>query len=100
MAYKYDLRNEGKRAEMLRREEEAYLAKWLACGADRSSFAELRKLHLEEFALQQKTGRSKAEMAEKGEALKIRLSRLWDDIRGELYRHTVRSYLRDDRVLR
>lgn len=100
VAYKYDLRNEGKRSEMLRREEEAYLAKWLAYGADRGSFAELRKLHLEEFALQQKTGRSEAEMAEKREALKIRLSRLWDDIRGELYRHTVRSYLRDERVLR
>jgi hypothetical protein len=100
VAYKYDLRNEGKRAEMLRGEEEAYLAKWLACGADRSSFAELRKLYLEEFALQQRAGRSEAEMAEKREALKIRLCRLWDDIRGELYRHTVRSYQRDDLALR
>jgi hypothetical protein len=58
VAYKYDLRNEGKRAEMLRREEEAYRDKWLACGASNSNFEDLRKLYLEEFAIQQLAGRS------------------------------------------
>jgi hypothetical protein len=85
VAYKYDLRNEGKRAEMLRREEEACRDKWLACGASNSSFEDLRKLYLEEFATQQSTVRSEAEMAEKRAALDIKLNKLWDDVKRELH---------------
>lgn len=85
VAYKYDLRNEGKRAEMLRREEEAYRNKWLACGASNSSFEDLRKLYLEEFAIQQLAGRSEAEMAEKRAALDTKLNKLWDDVKRELH---------------
>jgi hypothetical protein len=85
VAYKYDLRNEGKRAEMLRREEEAYRDKWMACGASNSSFEDLRKLYLEEFAIQQLAGRSEAEMAEKRATLDIKLNKLWDDVKWELH---------------
>jgi hypothetical protein len=84
VAYKYDLRNEGKRAQMLRREEEAYRDKWLACGASKRSFEDLRKLYLEEFSIKQLAGRREAEMAEKRSALEIKLDKLWDDIRSEL----------------
>jgi hypothetical protein len=84
VAYKYDLRNEGRRAQMLRREEEAYLDKWLACGASKSSFEDLRKLYLEEFSIRQLIGRSEAEMAEKRATLDINLNKLWEDIRSEL----------------
>ena len=86
VAYQYDLRNESKRAEKLRDEEEACLDKWLACGVSGSSFADLRELHLEEFALQQTNARSEAEMAEKRAALDIKSDKLWDGIRRELYR--------------
>jgi hypothetical protein len=85
VAYKYDLRNEGKRAEMLRREEEAYLGEWLACGASKRSFEDLRKLYLEEFSIRQLTGRSEAEMAEKRAALDIKLDKLWEDVKSELH---------------
>jgi hypothetical protein len=85
VAYKYDLRNEGKRAEMLRREEEAYRDKWMACGASNSSFEDLRKLYLEEFAIQQLAGRSEAEMAEKRAVFDIKLNKLWDDVKRELH---------------
>ncbi|OJY11886.1 MAG: hypothetical protein BGO99_10550 [Nitrosospira sp. 56-18] len=85
MAYKYDLRNEGKRAQMLRREEEACLDEWLACGASRGRFEDLRKLYLEEFSIRQPAGRSEAEMAEKRVALEIKLSKFWDDVRSELH---------------
>jgi hypothetical protein len=85
VAYKYDLRNEGKRAQMLRREEEAYLDKWLACGASKPSFEDLRKLYLEEFSIRQPAGRSETEMAEKRAALDIKLDKLWDDVRSELH---------------
>jgi hypothetical protein len=84
-AYKYDLHNEGKRAEMLCREEEAYLDKWLACGASKSSFEDLRKFYLEEFAIRQLTGRSEAEMAEKRAALDITSKKFWDDVKRELH---------------
>jgi hypothetical protein len=85
VAYKYDLRNEGKRAGMLRREEETYRDKWITCGASNSNFEDLRKLYLEGFAIQQLTGRSEAEMAEKRAALDIRLNKLWDDVKRELH---------------
>jgi hypothetical protein len=85
VAFKYDLRNEGKRAEMLRREEEAYRDKWLGCGAGNSSFEDLRKLYLEEFAIQQLAGRGEAEMAEKRAALDTKLNKLWDDVKRELH---------------
>jgi hypothetical protein len=85
VAYKYDLRNEGKRAEMLRGEEEACRDKWLACGASNSSFEDLRQLYLEEFAMWQLRGQSEAEMAEKRAALDIKLNKLWDDVRSELH---------------
>ena len=94
VAYKYDLRNEGKRAEMLRREEEAYRDKWLACGASNSSFEDLRKLYLEELAIQQLAGRSEAEMAEKRAALDIKLNKLWDDVKRELHAHLGEPILR------
>jgi hypothetical protein len=95
VAYKYDLRNEGKRAEMLCRKEEAYRDEWLACGASNSSFEDLRKLYLEEFAIQQLTGRSEVEMAEKRAALDIKSSKLWDSIRRELYSDIGGSILQD-----
>ena len=85
VAYKYDLRNEGKRAQMLRREEEAYRDKWLACGASKRSFEDLRKFYREEFSIRQQTGRSEAEMAEKRAVLDIKLDKLWDDVRSELH---------------
>lgn len=70
---------------MLRREEEAYLDKWLACGASKRSFEDLRKLYLEEFSIRQPAGRSEAEMAEKRTDLDIKLDKLWDDVRSELH---------------
>jgi hypothetical protein len=85
VAYKYDLHNEGKREEMLRREEEAYRDKWVICGASNCSFEDLRNLYLEEFAIQQLTGRSEAEIAEKRAALDIKLNKLWDDVKRELH---------------
>jgi hypothetical protein len=85
VAYKYDLRNEGKRAEMLRGEEEACRNRWLAYGASKSSFEDLRQLYLEEFAMRQLTGQSEAKMAEKRAALDIKLNKLWDDVRSELH---------------
>lgn len=84
VAYKYDIRNEAKRAETLRGEEEACRNKWVTCGASNGSFEDLRKLYLEEFAIQQLTGRSEAEIAAKRAALDITLTKLWDDVRREL----------------
>ena len=86
VAYKYDFRSEGKRAEMLHDEEEAYLHKWLSCGASKSSFEDLRALYWEEFALEQLINQSEAEMMEKRTALDMRLNQLWDDIKWGLYR--------------
>lgn len=86
VAYKYDFRSEGKRAEMLHGEEEAYLHEWLSCGASKSSFEDLRALYWEEFLLEQSINQSEAEMTEKHAALNIRLNKLWDDIKRGLYR--------------
>ena len=72
---------------MLRREEEAYLDKWLACGASKRNFEDLRKLYLEEFSIRQTAGRGEAEMAEKRAALDIKLNKLWGDVKRELHAH-------------
>lgn len=86
VAYQYDFRSEGKRAEMLHGEEEDYLQKWLSCGASKSSFENLRALYWEAFTLEQLISQSEAEMMEKRTALNLRLNQLWDDIKWALYR--------------
>jgi hypothetical protein len=86
VAYQYDFRSEGKRAEILHGEEEDYLQKWLSCGGSKSNFENLRALYWEEFALEQLISQSEAEMMEKRAALNLRLNQLWDDISWGSYR--------------
>ncbi|MEO6823282.1 MAG: hypothetical protein ABI167_00855 [Nitrosospira sp.] len=88
LAYQYDLWNERKRVKMLQREEAAYLAKWLACGARRESFEALHALCLEEHALGKLTDASEMEMSGKRAALDIKMAKLWNDIKLELHRDT------------